>query len=266
MKFDHEQIIITGAAGGIGGAIARRLSDAGVRLALFDIEDRVHEVAAVLAGDIRSVVVDLADPRAIVAAVDEVRTAGGPVTGLVNNAAIVDNIAPLHKMPLETWNREVAVNLTAPFLLTQQVLPDMRASKFGRIVNISSIAARGGLHRQAPYAATKTGILGLTHTTALEYAREGITCNAIVPGLIATPKVKAMPQATLEGAIAATPARRPGKTDDIASVVAFLLSTEAAYVNGAEVDVSGGAQLNSMAVSSQKEIRGAAGNEDSRDS
>lgn len=262
MTFDHNRIIITGAAGGIGGAIARRMSEAGVRLALFDLDARVHEVASGLAGDVRAAVVDLSEPQAIVAAVDEVREAGGPVTGLVNNAAIVDNVAPLHQMALEAWNREVAVNLTAPFVLTRQVLPDMRAAGFGRIVNISSIAARGGLHRQAPYSATKTGILGLTHTTALEYAREGITCNAILPGLIATPKVKAMPQAILDGAIAATPARRPGAADEIAAAVAFLLSNEAAYVNGAEVDVSGGAHLNAMTVSSRKETQGSAGHGD----
>jgi NAD(P)-dependent dehydrogenase (short-subunit alcohol dehydrogenase family) len=127
---------------------------------------------------------------------------------------------------------------------------------FGRIVNISSVAARGGLFNQAGYSATKAGLLGLTHTIALEYARFGVTCNAVLPGLIGTENVLAMPAEIRDHAVAQTPARRLGKPEEIARLVAFLCGGDAGFINGAEIDISGGGHLNTMVLGSRKELSG----------
>jgi NAD(P)-dependent dehydrogenase (short-subunit alcohol dehydrogenase family) len=131
----------------------------------------------------------------------------------------------------------------------------MLGHRWGRIVTISSVAARGGLFHQAAYAASKSGLLGLTHTTALECARHGVTANAVLPGMIATPKVTAMPPAILEHVAAMTPARRLGRPEEVGALVAFLCSEEAGFINGAEIDIDGGGRLNPLVLGSQKEIR-----------
>ncbi len=125
--------------------------------------------------------------------------------------------------------------------------------RWGRIVNVSSVAALGGLHNQAGYAASKAGLLGLTKTVTLEHARDGITCNAVLPGLIATPLVAAMPAEITEGALAVTPARRLGAVEEVADLIAFLVSDGAAFINGAEIPVDGGLRLNAASLGSRKE-------------
>jgi NAD(P)-dependent dehydrogenase (short-subunit alcohol dehydrogenase family) len=126
---------------------------------------------------------------------------------------------------------------------------------WGRIVNISSGAALGGLYRQAGYSASKSGLLGLTRNIALEHARHGITCNAVLPGLIGTPAVLGMPAEVLADAVALTPARRTGRPEEIAAMVAFLCSEDAAFVNGAEIPVDGGGRLSPAVLGSVREIR-----------
>jgi NAD(P)-dependent dehydrogenase (short-subunit alcohol dehydrogenase family) len=250
--------LVTGAAQGIGRACAEALARAGADVGLLDLQD-AGETAACVTGLGRraaTVVADVASPEEVGRAVEEVRRALGPILCLVNNAGIVDHIAPVARMSPERWQREVAVNLTGAFLMTQAVLPDMLAQGWGRIVTISSVAARGGLFHQAAYAASKSGLIGLTHTTALECARHGITANLVLPGMIATPKVTAMPPAILEHVRAVTPARRLGRPEEVAALVAFLCSDEAAFINGAEIDVDGGGRLNTVVLGSQREVAG----------
>jgi NAD(P)-dependent dehydrogenase (short-subunit alcohol dehydrogenase family) len=127
---------------------------------------------------------------------------------------------------------------------------------FGRIVNISSVAARGGLARQVGYSSTKAALLGLTHTVALEYAGKGLTCNAVLPGMVETENVRAMPQEIRDQALAHTPARRFGEPAEIAALVAFLCADEAGYINGAEIDISGGGHLNTLVLGSRRAIVG----------
>ncbi len=178
----------------------------------------------------------------------------GPVNILVNNAGIVNNVAPMAKMAHDAWSRELNVNLTGQFNMIQAVIGPMIERKWGRIVNVSSVAARGGLHNQAGYSASKAGVIGLTHAVTLEYARFGITCNAILPGLIETPTVQSMPEEILDNVIATTPARRLGRVDEIAHLVAFLTSEGASYLNSAEIDIDGGFRLNTGSLASRREV------------
>lgn len=261
MRLNGRTLIVTGAGGGIGRAISRRLACEGARLALFDLGASVEDTARMLsalpgasAGDVLTARVDVADPDSVRAGVERAVDAFGPVNGLVNNAGLTANVAPIDRMGDAQWARELAVNLTGPFNLIRAVLPGMVAAGWGRIVNISSVAARGGLWRQAGYSASKSGLLGLTRNVTLEYADKGITCNAVLPGLIETPAVQAMPPAITDFALSMTPARRLGQPEEIAALVAFLCSDEAAFVNGAEIDADGGGRLCPMVLASVREV------------
>jgi len=250
-------ILVTGAAGGLGQAISRRLARQGFGVALLDIAERLPALAAELADSGARVVAlqaDLTDAAQLAAALDQARAALGPLDGLVNNAGITAHIAPLLRMSPAGWQRELDVNLTAPFLLTQALLPDMVARGWGRIVNISSMAGKGGLYQQAGYSATKSGLLGLTRAVTLEHARHGITCNAILPGLIETEAVAKIPPAIRDDALSLVPARRTGRPEEIAALVAFLCSEDAGFINSAEIDIDGGAHLCQVVLGSAKEV------------
>lgn len=241
--------LVTGAASGIGRVTALRFARDGMRLALVDRQPAVERVAAeatALGAEALAWTLDVADEKAVETAVGEVERRLGPVDCLVNAAAIVDHIAPLGKMKPERWRQEIAVNLGGPFNTIRAVAPGMAARGFGRIVNVASAAARGGLTLQTGYAASKSGLLGLTRNVTLEFARHGVTCNAILPGMIATEKVLAMPEPIREAAKAAAPARRFGTPEEVAALIAFLCSDEAGFINGAEIDITGGLHLNTL--------------------
>jgi len=259
MGLDGRIALVSGAARGIGRAIALALASDGVDVGLIDIDAGAEETAAAVRGPHRrSCVVraDVSSAEEIAAGVATIVAELGSVDLLVNNAGIVNNIAPFAKMKQAAWEREIGVNLTGAFNLARAVIGPMAERGFGRIVNISSVAARGGLFNQAGYSATKAGLLGLTHTIALEYARFGVTCNAVLPGLIGTENVLGMPAEIREQAVAQTPARRLGRPEEIARLVAFLCGEDAGFINGAEIDISGGGHLNTMVLGSRKELSG----------
>ena len=249
MQADRKVALVTGAAQGLGRAIATELSRAGFRVAVADVAPEVEAVARELGGV--PLVFDVADPAAVRAGVATL----GRVDALVNNAGLVANIAKTTEMTFEAWQRELAVNLTGAFNCIQAVLPGMVERQYGRIVNISSMAAWGGLAKQVGYAATKAGMLGMTKTVALEYARHGITCNAVLPGLIGTDRALAMPEEIVQRALQQIPARRMGQPEEIAAAVRFLCSEEAAYFNGADLPVDGGLHLATLVLGSRKEAK-----------
>lgn len=251
---DRRTALVTGAARGIGRAIALRLAQDGADLALMDLSEDVAATAEAARGlGVQAVtaLVDVSDAEAVGEAV----RGFGSIGILVNNAGLVKNIAPVGRMTSEAWEGELAVNLGGPFNLIRAVIGPMVEAGWGRIVNISSVAARGGLHYQAGYGASKAGLLSLTHTVTLEYARHGITCNAVLPGLIETETVKAMPSAIRDSVIASAPARRLGKVEEVAHLVAFLVSEEAGYISGAEIDIDGGTRLSTITLGSRSELK-----------
>jgi NAD(P)-dependent dehydrogenase (short-subunit alcohol dehydrogenase family) len=224
--------LVTGAAGGIGAAIARRLRDGG-----FDVVTLDRAEGCDLRIDLaRDALPDLGDVDACVA-----------------NAAITNTIAPAHRMTPEQWERDIDVNLSGAFRTVQACLAGMRERRFGRIVVISSGAARTGLPGQVAYAASKAGLLGMVKSLAAENAGRGITANAVLPGLIATEAVLAMPAPVLERFRAAMPAGRLGEPDEVAALVAFLASEEAGYITGEAIGIDGGASLNTMSLGTEAE-------------
>jgi len=250
--------LVTGAARGIGRATALVLAEEGADVGVVDVLPEVEATAeAIRTAGRRSAaaVFDIADPAEVREGVESIVKALGPIDVLVNNAGIVNNLAPVGRMSHGAWERELAVNLSGAFSMIKEVVGPMAERKWGRIINVSSIAALGGLHHQAGYAASKAGLLGLTKTVALEHARDGITCNAVLPGLIATELVTAMPAEIRESAVAATPARRLGESAEVAHLIAFLASERAGFINGVEIPVDGGMRLNTSSLASRREAR-----------
>jgi 3-oxoacyl-[acyl-carrier protein] reductase len=176
---------------------------------------------------------------AVARAVDEL----GSVDILVNNAGTLDHAAQFHHQSPELWERDLRVNLTGAFNCAQAVWPHMRERQWGRIVNMSSVAGTLGGFGQASYSTTKAGLLGLTRTLAMEGARHGITCNAIVPGVIGTEAVHMANAEMNERIVRRTALRRPGEPQEIANAIAFLCSDLASYITGVELNVSGGVEL-----------------------
>jgi NAD(P)-dependent dehydrogenase (short-subunit alcohol dehydrogenase family) len=251
MLLNGKTALVTGAARGIGRAIARVQAEHGAAVGVNDILAEVEETArAIQAAGRKSAaaVFDIADLEQVRRGVETLRAQLGEIDILVNCAAIVHNISPLSEMPHANWSRDLAVNLTGAFNMIQAVIGGMVERHSGRVINISSVAATGGWRNQAGYASSKAGLLGLTQTTTLEYARYGVTCNAVLPGLIATELVQMMPEEMKQRALGATPARRIGEMREVAELVAFLASDRAAFINGATIHIDGGGRLNTVSL------------------
>jgi 3-oxoacyl-[acyl-carrier protein] reductase len=186
---------------------------------------------------------DVTDRAAVAEAVTRTVEELGSVDILVNNAGTLDHVGQFHDQSPELWERDLRVNLTGGFNCAQAVWAHMKAGGWGRIVNMASVAGTLGGFGQASYSTTKSGILGLTKTLAMEGGRHGITCNAIVPGIIGTEAFHMANAAMNERIAARTVFKRPGEPQDIANAIAFLCSDLASYITGVELYVSGGIEL-----------------------
>jgi NAD(P)-dependent dehydrogenase (short-subunit alcohol dehydrogenase family) len=251
MTLDGRHALVTGAARGIGAAIARRLCEAGARVTLLG---RNEAALAALAADLRAdtccVTADVSDEAQVAAAFAQSRDRLGPVAILVNNAGQAET-APLAKTSLDLWHRMLAVNLTGTMLCSQAALPDMLSLGYGRIVNIASTAALRGFRYGAAYAASKHGVLGLTRSLSLEVADRAITVNAVCPGYVETDmmahaidNVMVRTGQTRDEArayfAAQNPQQRVVQPVEVADTVLWLCGDGAAGVNGAAIPIAGG--------------------------
>ena len=218
--------LVTGSGGGIGRAISARLRADGLRVISLDISGDAD-----IRADLRSDPL----PEEILSEVDV----------CVSNAAITNTIAPAHRMTDEQWHTDIDVNLTGAFRAIQACLPGMRERGWGRVIAISSGAARLGLSGQAAYAASKAGLLGLIRTLAIESREHGITANCVLPGMVATPAVMKMPQRVLDRVLAGMPMGRMATPAEVAALVAFLASEDAGYITAQEISIDGGLGLES---------------------
>ena len=253
---------VTGAARGIGRAVALRLAHAGADVAVADAhpgrfegeryyrlrqrvsgaEEDTSTAAAIAAIGRRAieVEVDVADAGAVAAAASRCVTELGPVDVLVNNAGIVNNIALIADMAPDAWDHEVRVNLTGMFHTVRVVAPGMAERGWGRVINMASIAALSPGLGQPAYAASKAGVVAFTKAVAQEFGPGGVTANAILPGLIATPLVRSMPAELRDQYMARTPVGRLGEPEDIATLAVFLASPAAGFITGAAIPCDGG--------------------------
>jgi len=186
---------------------------------------------------------DVTDPEQVQETVRRIVAEFGSVDILINNAGTLDHLAQLPAQSPELWERDLRVNLTGAFNCARAVWPQMKEQGWGRIVNMASVAGTLGGFGQASYATTKAGLLGLTRTLALEGARHGITCNAVVPGIIDTEAFRFGNPEMNERMVRRTAMRRAGEPQDVANAIAFLCSDLAGYITGTELNVSGGIEL-----------------------
>ena len=246
---DEKVCFVSGAARGKGNgrAIALALAEKGAHVAVGDI---LLEGAQAVADEIRAlgrksmaIKMDMSVYEQVESGFNQIREKIGSVDILVNNAAIMTNMATISKMKIEAWDKEVAVNLSGAFYCVKQVFDDMATKGWGRIINITSVAGVLGGFGQCSYSSSKAGLIGLTKTIALEGARFNITSNAVTLGVIGTDAFDDLPEKARERILTRVALRKEGAPGDVASMVAFLASDEARYVTGANMMLTGGLDL-----------------------
>ena len=234
---------VTGAASGLGAALARGLFEAGCQLALADVDAEGNARSmSELGGDkarLEAITLDMGDRDSVAKGFSAAVERWGSIDILVNNAAVTKP-ASLWTIEPEEWDRVIAVNLTGLFHLSRLAAQHMRERGFGRIINIASLAGQMARPSGAHYAASKGGVLALTRVFAAELAASGVTVNAVAPAIIDTPMLKTVGEERLAGLIDAIPVKRVGKPDEVAALVCFLASNAAGFITGATYDINGG--------------------------
>src|SRR4029078_8497865 len=251
---ESKVVIITGAAMGLGLAAAKELASRGANLTLVDYNEKSLEEAKKEINNqfpsvkIITVVADVSKEDAVKKYVDETVKTFGRIDGLYNNAGIEGKQAPITEYDVNIFKKVIDINLMGVYYGMRYVIPVMQKEKYGRIVNVASVGGIRGVLNQMPYVASKHAVSGMTKNAALEYGRDGINTNAIAPGAILTPMVaEAFKQVNPDDPKAAevqyaqrNPAKRLGLPEEVAKVVAFLLSEDASYVNGQTIAIDGG--------------------------
>lgn len=235
--------IVTGGTRGIGEAISIALKDAGYTVAAsYAARDDAAQEFTARTG-IKAYKWDVADYAACAEAVKKITTdLGGNVAVLVNNAGITRDM-PIHKMEPDSWDAVLRTNLTSCYHMSRCVIDAMRATGFGRIINISSVNGQLGQFGQTNYSAAKAGIFGFTKALARETAAKGITVNTVAPGYIETEMVKAVRDDVLQKIVSGIPVGRLGKPEEIARAVVFLAAQEASYITGETISINGGLNM-----------------------
>ena len=242
-RFDGRVAIVTGGSQGIGETIARDLAAEGARVVLVDIQkDKLEAVAGSIleaGGLAEGREVDVSDTAAVERTVAAVSAAHGRIDHLINNAGITRD-SLLMRMKEEDWDAVLRVNLKGTFNFSRAVLRTMIAAKYGRIVNIASVAGLMGNAGQANYAASKAGVIGFARSLAREVGSRGITVNAVAPGFIVSAMTDSLPEEVRKAYLDLIPLKKFGLPKDVSSAVRFLLSEEAAYITGQVISVNGG--------------------------
>jgi len=241
MPLIDKTALVTGAARGIGLAIATRLAADGLRVALLDQDgDGVEAAARSIGRGALALVGDVTRTKDVDGAVARVESAWGRLDVLVNNAGITGRSFPIWELSDEDWQRVIDVDLTSVFLCSRAAVKVMLRQGSGRIVNIASIAGKEGNPTLVPYSTAKAGVIGLTKALAKEVATRGILVNAVAPAVIGTELLEQMERSTVDLLVSKIPMGRVGKPEEVAALVAWLASDECSFSTGAVYDLSGG--------------------------
>lgn len=247
MLLTNKVAVVTGGAKGLGREDALVLAKAGADIVIVDINkegaEQTAEEVTKIGRKALAMAIDITDRTAVQGVAEKVKNQFGGADILINNAAMLNNLSQIEKMNDSLWQRDLDINLTGTYYCTKAFFPHMKGKKWGRIINMASVAGTLGGFGQASYSTTKAGILGFTKTVALEGARFGITCNAIVGGVFATDMTNAMPQEMQQRVLNRIPMRKFGKPDDVAKAIVFLASENASYITGVALNVTGGLEL-----------------------
>jgi 2-dehydro-3-deoxy-L-rhamnonate dehydrogenase (NAD+) len=236
--------LVTGAAQGIGLAVAERLAAAGASVVIADVNEKDGEEAArrlvTRGASARFYESDVSDPDSVRQTFETVFDIAGRIDILVNNAGVGGRFAPIQEQTDDEWSRVIGVDLTGVFLCCRAVIPHMIERGYGRIINISSLAGKEGSPDMVPYSAAKAGVIGLTKALAREVARHNVMVNVVCPAIIETPLLNEMPARKKEFLLERTPVGRFGRPEAVAAMVHWLASDDVTYSTGAVFDLSGG--------------------------
>jgi 3-oxoacyl-[acyl-carrier protein] reductase len=243
VDFKGQVAIVTGGGRGIGRAIAEGLAMKGVNLAIADIDSdmAIKTASDISASGVKAIGIklDVSNPEEVKKVFNEIKKEFNRIDILINNAGITRD-GLMIRMKDEDWDSVIAINLKGVFLCSREAIKDMSQRRYGRIVNVSSVAAFMGNPGQANYSASKAGIVGLTKTAAKEYASRGITVNAVAPGFIKTAMTDVLPENVKEEMKKLIPLGRFGTVEDVSNAVIFLASPESGYITGQVIHVNGG--------------------------
>jgi NAD(P)-dependent dehydrogenase (short-subunit alcohol dehydrogenase family) len=248
----RRRVLVTGATGGIGRAIIDALAVCDCRIGACDVTPQVESEFAHNSAVGAAATFDVRDRAAAETAVAELVARLGGCDSVVANAGVVDTIHHAESFPEGEWRNDLETNLSGQFHVVQATFSALAESGDGRVVLISSASAETGLPGQVAYTAAKAGLVGMARTLAAEWASRGVRCNVVMPGLIATPKVRALPSRMQEAMKRAIPLGRIGETEELAGAVAFLLSPAAAYITGTVLRVDGGFGLSTAGLMSDR--------------
>jgi 3-oxoacyl-[acyl-carrier protein] reductase len=237
-RFVGQCAVVTGGGSGIGLAVAQRLSAEGAKVSAWDIsESALRAAGSVFA---HTVVMDQSDEQAVAQATADTIKALGSIDVLVVSAAITGPNSTLADYPTDAWRRVMEVNVNGPFYVNRAIVPHMLSHKYGRIVNISSVAAKEGNPNASAYSASKAAVVAMTKSLAKELARSGICVNAVTPAAVQTPIFEQMTQEHIDYMLSRIPAGRFGTVEEVAALVTWLASRECSFSTGAVFDISGG--------------------------
>ena len=235
--------LITGASGGIGMSIVKKMKQCGAKLIISGTRQNVlNDLASELGNDVKTIITDLNNKDDVLNLAKEAEASFGQIDILINNAGITaDNL--FLRMKDDEWDQVINVNLSAPMRLTRQVIKGMFKRRYGRVIFISSVVGYSGNAGQSNYAASKSALVGFTKSIALEVASRGITCNLIAPGFISTPMTDKLSDDQKKNIVENIPVNRLGKVDDISNGCVYLASDEAGFITGTTLHINGGMSM-----------------------